>query len=84
MAKSLKSKVESFVKEVFQEEFGYRPSKVTDFAGNPASEDNNYLLNINFMSYEGKCRGKSSIDYVFFIARNNAGKWQYEFTPFKN
>ena len=46
MSKNLGKKTESFVQDVFEEVYGFRPSKVRDFAGKKPQESNYYLFNL--------------------------------------
>lgn len=79
---SIKKDTEKLVKQVFNEVYGYNPSKIRDLGDNPPSEKNSYLFNAMMTQYEGKCTGKSSIDYLFFIFFNPESKdWEYSFTP---
>lgn len=73
---------ETIIKQVFEDVYGYKPTKIRDYNNNPPSEENSYLFNAMFAQYEGICQGKSSIDYLFFIFFNSESKgWEYSFTP---
>ena len=78
MSKNLGKKTESFVQDVFEEVYGFRPSKVRDFAGKKPQESNYYLFNPMMSMFEGLAT-QSSLDYMFSIHLNpDTGKWEYD------
>ena len=77
MSKNLGKKTESFIQDVFEEAYGFRPSKVRDFAGKKPQESNNYLFNFMVVGYEGLST-YSGLDYLFSINLNpDNKKWEY-------
>lgn len=69
------------VQDTFESVYGYRPSKVVGLDGKKPSEDNQYLFNPIISGYEGKCKGKSGMHYLFYFYVENSN-WKYAFTPF--
>lgn len=79
---SLKQDTTKLVNQVFEDVYGYKPSKIRDFIGNPPGEKNSYLFNAMLSQYEGIVTGKSSVDYIFFIFFNpKSNNWEYDITP---
>ena len=77
MSKNLGKKTESFIQDVFEEAYGFRPSKVRDFEGKKPQKSNLYLFNPVMSMYEGLAT-KSSLDYAFSIHMNpDTKKWEY-------
>lgn len=69
------------VTDTFESVYGYKPTKVVGLDGKKPSEDNQFLFNPVISGYEGKCKGKSGIHYLFFLYVEEK-KWRYSFTPF--
>ena len=69
------------VEDTFESVYGYKPKNVTALDGKKPSEDNQYLFNPVISGYEGKCKGKSGIHYLFFLYVE-AKTWKYSFTPY--
>ena len=78
MSTALTKKTESFIQDVFEEAYGFRPSKVRDFQGKKPQKSNLYLFNPAMTMYEGLA-SKSSLDYAFSIHMNpDTKKWEYD------
>lgn len=79
--KDLKKGTLALVTLVFDDMYGYKPTKIRSFAGDPPSKKNNYLFVPAMLTYQGTLTAKDG-DMTFFIYFDSKSKaWEATFDP---
>ena len=76
----LKRGVQALATQVFQDTYGYKPTKIRSLAGDPPSVKNDYLFNAAMLTYQGLLTAGSGnmLFFIYFDAETK--QWMYDFT----
>ena len=76
----LKRGTQALVTQVFEDTYGYKPTKIRSLAGDPPNKKNSYLFNAAMVTYQGLLtyNGGDMLFFIYFDA--DTKEWKYDFT----